>query len=183
MYKIELKQEEKQEEAISAEKAVDESLLTDNNDNPMTPHFPKLIIILGVIAVIAGAATGYGGYKLKNKSSALFPSPSSLQRIAQEGQVKTGDVFGVQDENTFKDSAQGYLEAGGIDGEGSHKLIRPGGVSQTVYLTSSITDLDKFIGMDVKIWGETFKGQKAGWLMDVGRIEITNLEGQAPSAK
>lgn len=183
MHKIELKQEKTIPTENPTQKAVDENPLTDNNDSPMTPPFSKLAIILSVVAIIAGAATGFGGYKLKNKSGTLFPSPSSLQRVAQEGQVKAGDIFGVQDEKTFKDSAQGYLEAGGIDGEGSHKLLRPGGISQTVYLTSSITDLDKFVGMEVKIWGETFKGQKAGWLMDVGRIEVINPEGQAPSAK
>jgi len=34
--------------------------------------------------------------------------------------------------------------------------------------------------MEVKIWGETFKAQKAGWLMDVGRVEIVNPDGEAP---
>jgi hypothetical protein len=92
-----------------------------------------------------------------------------------------GDVFGVQDEKTFKDSAEGYLEIGGLDGEGSHKLLRPGGDSQTVYLTSSVTDLDKFDGMSVKVWGETFKGQKAGWLMDVGRVQIVSPQGEKPT--
>jgi hypothetical protein len=27
------------------------------------------------------------------------------------------------------------------------------------------------VGKKVQVWGETFKGQKAGWLMDVGRIK------------
>lgn len=196
MHKIELKdsqtstkpssastvnKEVKEETSSTSQKAVDESFVTDNNDNPMTSRFSKLAISLGVVAVVAGIATGYGGFKLKNKSGTLFPSPSSLQRVAEEGQIKIGDIFGVQDEKTFKDSAEGYLEIGGIDGEGSHSLLRQGGVSQTVYLTSSITDLDKFEGMEVKIWGETFKGQKAGWLMDVGRIEIINPDGENPS--
>jgi hypothetical protein len=172
-----------QEGEVKTESVVDETSPTDNNDNSMKPIFPKLAIIFSIVAVIAGVATGYGGYKLKSKSGGLLPSPSDLQRVAQEGQIKAGDVFGVKDEKTFKDSAEGYLEIGGVNGEGSHKLVRPGGVSQTVYLTSSITDLDKFAQMDVKIWGETFKGQSAGWLMDVGRIEIVNPEGQIPSEK
>jgi hypothetical protein len=160
---------------------VDETPISDNNDSSMKSPFPKLAIVLSIVAIAAGVATGYGGFKLKSKSGSLLPSPSDLQRVAEEGQVKVGDVFGVKDEETFKDSAEGYLEIGGINGEGSHKITRPGGVSQTVYLTSSITDLDQFDGMEVKIWGETFKGQKAGWLMDVGRIEILNTDGQAPS--
>lgn len=31
------------------------------------------------------------------------------------------------------------------------------------------------------IWGETFKGQKAGWLMDVGRVEVVNTSATKPS--
>ena len=34
--------------------------------------------------------------------------------------------------------------------------------------------------MEVQIWGETFKGQKAGWLMDVGRIKVIEVEGESP---
>ena len=61
---------------------------------------------------------------------------------------------------------------GGVDGEGSHHLVRPGGESQNVYLTSSIIDLDQFVGRSVKIWGATFEAQQAGWLMDVGRLQV-----------
>lgn len=166
---------------LETKNVVDEIPISDNNDSSMKSPLSKLVLIFSIIAVVGGIGTGYGGFKLKTKSADTKPAPSDLQRIAETGQIKAGDIFGVKDEKTFKDSAQGYLEIGGIDGEGSHKIIRPGGVSQTVYLTSSITDLDKFAGMDVKIWGETFKGQNAGWLMDVGRIEILNPEGSAPS--
>ncbi len=192
MHKINLKNttsatasdvEEKNNDQIKTENenVVDETPVSDNNDSSMKSSISKLTIGLGIVAVAAGIATGYGGFKLNSKSVSLLPSPSNLQRVAEEGQIKVGDVFGVKDEQTFKDSAEGYLEIGGIHGEGSHKIIRPGGVSQTVYLTSSITDLDQFDGMEVKIWGETFKGQKAGWLMDVGRIEVLNIDAQAPS--
>jgi hypothetical protein len=166
---------------VERKSVVDETLVSDNNDSSMKSPLPKLAIILSIVAVAAGVATGFGGFKLKSKSISILPSPSDLQRVAEEGQIKAGDIFGVKDEDTFKDSAEGYLEIGGINGEGSHKITRPGGISQTVYLTSSITDLDKFDGMEVKIWGETFKGQKAGWLMDVGRIEVLNTDAQAPS--
>jgi hypothetical protein len=33
-------------------------------------------------------------------------------------------------------------------------------------------DLDSFVGMDVKVWGITFQAEIAGWLMDVGRVEV-----------
>lgn len=162
---------------------VDELSNSDNNDNSMKFKPNKLILSLSLVAILAGSATGYGGFKLKSQNSAQKDDPTSagIQRVAEEGKVKAGDIFGVKDEQTFKDSAQGYLEIGGINGEGSHKIIRPGGDSQTVYLTSSITDLDKFDKMEVKVWGETFKGQNAGWLMDVGRIEVINPEGKLPT--
>ncbi len=143
----------------------------------------QLYIILGSIAIVAGVATGFGGYKLQAKSggqSAGGAQNANIQQLPGTS-VKAGDVFGVNDSSTFTDSAQGYLEMGGIDGEGSHKLLRPGGVSQTVYLTSSITDLDPLAGMEVKVSGETFKGQKAGWLMDVGRVEVVNTKGEIPA--
>jgi hypothetical protein len=143
----------------------------------------KIPLLAAAIVIAAGIGTGYGGARLSAKggvSSMTGDNPQPMQKVAGDS-VKAGDVFGVQDEKTFKDSAEGYLEAGGVDGEGSHKLLRAGGISQTVYLTSSVTDLSKFEGMSVKVWGETFKGQKAGWLMDVGRVQVVSPQAQAPS--
>ena len=59
-----------------------------------------------------------------------------------------------------------------VNGEGTHKLIRDGGPSQTVYLISSVIDMSEFVGKKVQVWGETIDAQKAGWLMDVGRVKI-----------
>ena len=81
-------------------------------------------------------------------------------------------MVGSADETVFKDNATGMLDRGGIDGEGSHQLVREGGASQTVYLTSSVVDLEQFVGHKVQVWGETFAAQKAGWLMDVGRVKV-----------
>ncbi|HEX7017402.1 MAG TPA: hypothetical protein VF209_00645 [Patescibacteria group bacterium] len=170
------------ENSIStAQSHVLHSFDTTPSAKPMKSSTLKLTLILSAIAIVAGIGTGYGAFRLQgNASSLALPgSNAPIQQVA-EGAVKAGDVFGVPDKETFKDSAQGYLEIGGIDGEGSHKLLRPGGDSQTVYLTSSVTDLDKFDGMEVKVWGETFKAQTAGWLMDVGRVEIVNPTGEKP---
>ena len=147
----------------------------------MTKKSPKILIIISLLAILAGTATGYGGYKLNAGPGGPMSRDNAepLQQVAGEN-VKAGDIFGIQDPDTFKDSAEGYLEEGSSDGEGSHQLLREGGISQTVVLTSSATDLDKLIGMEVKVWGETFKAQKAGWLMDVGRVEIVNPDGEAP---
>jgi hypothetical protein len=146
------------------------------------------ITILSVIAVFLGIGGGYLFFRGSNQSAASSTTADgtvvetvTATVASSPDAVKKGDVFGSPDASSFKDSAQGYLAAGATDGEGSHVLLRAGGKSQTVDLTSSVTDLDMFIGMNVKIWGETFKGQKAGWLMDVGRIEVLDTEGEAPT--
>jgi hypothetical protein len=130
------------------------------------PSFLKpLLIVLGL--VLAGTVTGYllsgrggGGFGLS--------SPSQLA----PGTSLKGKEFGSKNKEAFPDSAVGVLEAGGIDGEGTHKLIREGGESQTAYLTSSLVNLDDLVGKKVEVWGETFKAQKAGWLMDVGYVKV-----------
>lgn len=157
------------------------TMLSQNRSSDMKKNL-KLYLTLGLIAIVAGIGTGYGGYKLQAQTgsgSTATRNQTGIQKVA-EGTVSVGDVFGVNDTDTFSDSAQGYLEAGGLDGEGSHRLLRPGGESQTVYLTSSVTDLDPLVGMEVKVYGETFKGQKAGWLMDVGRVEVLKTKGDRP---
>ncbi len=124
-------------------------------------------MIAGVLAIIAlGALSGYGLFNLKGGSG-----PKRL-KTGVTGTAAVGESYGVEDTKVFTDSAEGEVESGGIDGEGSHHLVREGGESQYVYLTSSIIDLDQFVGRKVKVWGQTFEAQKAGWLMDVGRLEI-----------
>ena len=124
------------------------------------PNRGGLLIIIIFFAVVLGVGSGYGLSKL-----GLF-SAASPQKVNTETEV------GVKDAKTFKDSAEGKLIKGGIDGEGTHHLKRSGGESQNVYLTSSVVDLDVYVGKTVKVYGETFAAQQAGWLMDVGRLEI-----------
>lgn len=126
------------------------------------------ILIGAFIIILLGIATGYF---LSTKGGQSGLGTKRTAQDTKEG-IKKGTVFGLDDLKTFKDSTEGVLEKGGINGEGSHHLVRPGGESQNVYLTSSIVDLDQFVGRKIKIWGETNKAQKAGWLMDVGRVEI-----------
>lgn len=80
---------------------------------------------------------------------------------------------GIADEATFKDSAEGTLEEGGMTGEGTHHLTRDGGPSQNVYLTSTVVNLDDFVGKKVKVFGQTISAKKAGWLMDVGLVKVS----------
>lgn len=122
-------------------------------------NFP---LVLGVILIIGlGVGTGWliSG---KGKTSSSAPG-------AQSGPKEAG----LADESTFKDSAEGILEEGGVDGEGTHHLTREGGASQNVYLTSTVIDLQSFVGKKVKVWGQTIAAQQAGWLMDVGKIKVS----------
>ena len=138
---------------------------------------PALIIGVYLLIVLVGVGTGY----LVSGKKSIFGGKSALtSEQASEAGVKVGDTIGSQDLETFKDITQGILVEGGIDGEGSHHLVRPGGKSQDVYLTSSVIDLESLVGHRVKIWGETFAAQKAGWLMDVGRAEVLELNAPLP---
>ncbi len=183
------------DEAQQPEPIVDDERLVTNNQpahsetstatsgsTTMKKQPLALIVIISVLAIAAGIGTGFGSHRLfaGSQASKVGSIAGDLEQVPT-GTVKEGEVFGSQDEATFKDSATGYLEIGGLDGEGSHKLLRAGGISQTVYMTSSVTDLDKFDGMEIKVWGETFSSQKAGWLMDVGRVEVVKVKGDRPS--
>lgn len=129
----------------------------------------RILPLLAILLVIGlGVFTGFyfGG---KGGGKVFLPG---LGGLVPKDKIVKGSEFGSKDLSKFKDTAMGVLESGGLDGEGTHKLIREGGPSQTVYLTSSVLDLDQFVGKKIQIWGETFKAQKAGWLMDIGRVKI-----------
>ncbi len=127
--------------------------------------------VFSLLIILSGVATGFGLSKLAAQGSG---TPVVNGRSAEI--VKTADEEGVKDASAYPDTATGEVKVndGKLTAEGSHVLVRPGGVSQNVYLTSSIVELEKYVGKKVQVWGQTFKGQKAGWLMDVGRIKITN---------
>jgi hypothetical protein len=143
----------------------------------------KLVLPLSFAVVIGLGVLVGANLKLAGsagKSSVASGSLSGIQADIPDSGVKVGDIFGSADEKAFNTSATGVLDKGGMNGEGTHKLVRPGGISQTAYLTSSVIDLDSLVGHQVTIWGETFKGQKAGWLMDVGRAKVENLNVPLP---
>lgn len=126
----------------------------------------KKSIVWGLVIIVFGI---FSGFVLSNLTTLSSSGGDGIQ-IGGTTQSKT--VMGSSDSKVFRDSTEGDLEAGGINGEGTHKLIRPGGESQTVYLTSSVLDLNQFEGKKVRVWGETFAAQQAGWFMDVGKIEV-----------
>ncbi len=119
-------------------------------------------IVLG-LALLFGLGTGYylassGGSSSVNSVNPLAEAPKTAQ----------------QDKSTFRDFAEGTLEKREQTDEdeyieGTHLLIRDGAVP--VALTSSVVDLSLYEGKKVKVFGETQKALKEGWLMDVGLVE------------
>lgn len=150
------------------EKEDTELLLHDMKQTNKNSFFSPSVIIIFVAALIVGIGSGYLLSKTKSNGIPLLGSGSGTGGIA----AGKGTVVGSNDLKTFKDSAEGVLQQGGIDGEGQYHLVRPGGDSQNVYMTSSIVDLSTFVGKKVKVWGQTNTAQKAGWLMDIGRVEV-----------
>ena len=141
--------------------------------SPSPPSSSKLSPLSLTFFVVAFVLGSLSGFLLARRH---LPSTNSSQSLpTSKNQIKVGQVFGSNDEKTFRDHAMGILKRGGIDGEGSHHLVRPGGPSRNVYLTSSVVDLDLFEGAKVEVWGETFGAKKAGWLMDVGRVKVLEL--------
>lgn len=127
-------------------------------------HVPLIAIALAV--VLAGAATGWAIAKVES------PSSSSEQAAVNQGEL-AGDEAGIGDESKFeKETPEGVLVEGGLDGEGTHHLDRGAGPDKMVYLTSSVINLDNWVGKKVRVWGNTMTAQKAPWLMDVGKIKV-----------
>lgn len=124
----------------------------------------KLIAGVIVTALVLGVLTGY---ILSTKSNGSKMSSLSI------GPAKNPQ----QDSRTFKDFAEGKIKAKPQPSdaseytEGTHLLIREGAVP--VALTSSVVDLSQYEGKKVKVFGETQKALKEGWLMDVGKVEET----------
>jgi len=142
-----------------------------------SPSLLKPRLILAGLAIFIGSLGGYFLAQRQLVQAGLTSSNSAglTQNPSDESQIQVGSTFGSPDEKSFKDHAQGIIQPGGIDGEGTHHLERGDNPSQWVYLTSSVIDLDLFVTDEVELWGETFQGKKAGWLMDVGRLKVVSL--------
>lgn len=136
--------------------------LAEGSSASLSKKAPAILILI----VILGIVSGYGLYRWKTSGTVRL-SGTDVEVI------KAPDEEGVKDASTFRDTATGNLieNDGKLTDEGTHILVR-GDASQNVYLTSSVIDLSKYTGKKVQIWGETFSGQKAGWLMDVGRVKV-----------
>ena len=150
----------------NAKEKDDKEELVHTFDDPSPSFFSGKVIVFLVVAALLGIGSGWALAKNRAASSTKTVKNGTVNL------VEKGTIIGSKDMNTFKDSTEGVLQEGGIDGEGQYHLVRPGGDSQNVYLTSSIVDLSKFTRHKIKVWGATQKAQKAGWLMDVGRVEV-----------
>lgn len=126
--------------------------------------FVPALVVLVILAV--GIGTGLV-VSSRQKSAKLAASSPGGEQLTEE--VKESFT------QTFRDEAEGTVEKNDdLDkyAQGTHKLIRPGGESQTAYLTSSVLDLDQYLGKKIKVFGETFGSSQVGWLMDVGKVEV-----------
>jgi hypothetical protein len=126
---------------------------------------PMKYLGIFIVIILLGVGTGYAIAHMNGTSSKKAAGAPTYS-------VTTGKNFGVSDTKDFPDTAEGSLKEGGIEGEGAFHLVRPGGDDQNVYLTSSAVDLSQFIGKNIKVWGKTQAAQHAGWLMDVGKVQV-----------
>lgn len=167
-----LKQINLNEETVSTD--LDNNLMEERVMEPSKKA--KIVPIMIIVGILSGLATGfYFAQKHLLLADDAGAKVSGTQALNSATSIKVGDVYGSADEKTFRDQADGILKAGGIDGEGSHHIERGANATQWVYVTSSVVDLDLLVGDRVTVWGETNQGKKAGWLMDVGRLKVTEL--------
>lgn len=126
----------------------------------------RMLAIILSLALLAGVGTGYKLASNNTQSNVPTSKESQITKSAQK------------DTRTFRDFAEGTIQTkpapknGDEYSEGTHNLIRQNAVP--VALTSSVVDLSLYEGKKVKVYGETQKAIKEGWLMDVGKVEETN---------
>ncbi len=141
----------------------------------MLKSFPRkigskntLYLILGsVVVVLAGVATGW------YFSGVSFGQSGKTGVEVQKSENAPGELGTISDGEKLNE-AEGVLKEGGIKGEGNYHLERPGGASQTVYLTSTTIDLQPMIDKKVHVWGETLSAVSAPWLMDVVKVKVVD---------
>ena len=134
---------------------------------PKRISFQKFLPIIIIIIVVSGGI--FTGLVLSSRTKSAQISKSALSEENLTGEQKQSFT------QTFRDQAEGLIEKNDkLDkyAQGTHKLIRPGGEDQTAFLTSTVLDLDEYVGKNVKVYGETFGSSQVGWLMDVGKVEV-----------
>lgn len=142
-----------------------ESLLKPMAPSKKPQMNQKLMLgIIAVVVVMLGVGTGrILASTTSGGSGTPATAPDTKQSDSEAG------ISNVNDDEY--DSAQGILKEGGIDGEGTHHVEREGGPTKTVYVASSVLNLQDFVDKKIEVWGQTISGKKAGWLMDVVKIK------------
>lgn len=134
--------------------------------NLTASHLNKIFIGVLASSVLLGVVAGYF-LSLDKRSASGNSSITEREETPKNA---------TQDNRTFRDFAEGTIQPRPAPKkadeyiEGTHFLIRDG--AQPVALTSSVIDLTKYENKKVKVFGETQKAIKEGWLMDVGKIEV-----------
>ncbi len=148
---------------VTIYKMPEKESLVQKFSNPKS--FNKIFVAVLIMAILIGAGTGFALAATGKNDTELTST------LSQQGSPKQAQ----QDTKTFRDFAKGKIakksdpKPGQEYGEGTHTLVREAAVP--VALTSSVVDLNKYEGKKVKVFGETQKAVKEGWLMDVGRVE------------
>lgn len=153
--------------------------LSSNQSSPVINNSqkrPPLSFTLVGILLLLAIAVGFWSSRLFpiSKDSTLVSIQQqaiSTDTISSASQIQVGKLYGDTD-TSFKDSATGTIEKGSINGVGTHILNREGGTTQRASLTSSVVDLDLFVGRKVEVKGETNASNKTAWLLDVGSIKV-----------
>src|SRR6187455_1685182 len=103
------------------------------------------VVILGVVSawlITSRTSTGTG------------------TKSTNSGTILTSKSSGTLDPKVKYDNTKGELKEGGNSNNGTHHLVREGGDSQNVYLTSSTVDLSDYVGKKVEVWGQTLSCPK-----------------------
>lgn len=141
--------------------------------NLTSPPLSKPTLI--IISILALSIGFWVSRLIPTSKNSILQNQKTLiinpETLTSQSQVEIGKLYGNLSK-AFKDTATGTIEKGSINGEGTHILNRPGGPSQRASLTSSVIDLDLFVGKNVEIKGETNTSTKTSWLLDVGTIKI-----------
>jgi len=160
---------------LSEDKSESPTIRATEENLSMQPKKSKSFTILVTCAILAGLVTGF--LLAKNKLQiAGEGGPANAQTPGSPNDLKAGETFGSDNTELFTDEAEGIIQPGGFEGEGSHHIVRGADESQWIYITSSTVDLDLFAGTKVHVWGQTNTPKKVGWLMDVGRLKVLSLK-------
>ncbi len=123
-------------------------------------------ILMFVIVFIVAIVLGRFAAKLTVRNQSDLPNVTYTQESG------SANSYGQKNLKLCPDQAEGTVKPGGIDGEGTHHLVRKGGKDQYVYLTSSTVDLSLVENKKVAVWGKTYAAKTAGWLMDICYLEV-----------